>query len=413
MTWLRRLAERIALGACTLSLLAGVPDAAGTVHFGKSHALVIGISEYANTAWPSLTYAEKDARAIATFLRRQDFRVIELYNAEATRAAIIGAMEDVLPGRIGKGDRVVLFYSGHGHTRNFEGVDYGYIVPHDAGPGTGSMIAMDTLNTWSQKISAARHQLFLMDACFGGLLAPKASAMPSVARDHPAYIREIVRRDARQYLTAGGRDQQVLDGGPKGYSYFTGYLLEALQDGFGDIDGDGYITASELASYLIPRATNRYQTPGAGTLPGHGLGDFVFAAPGAGGSRPSGDMAEEDRTKGAPQSAGLPPSDMSSSGAAPGGPATRGPGVADIVAERTDEARLAMQRLLRESGQGMLSTAHVRQFRILRVIEDDRERALLEIEYYAVNRLAKVYKLDRTIVDARLEDGRIVFKDAP
>lgn len=396
----------IAVGALILTGIPG-PGRAAALDFPESHALVIGISDYADPAWPRLSFAEKDARAMAAFLQRQGFRVLQLYNAEATRAAILDALEEGLPARIGEGDRVVLFYSGHGHTRSFSGVDYGYIVPHDAGATTGSMIAMNTLNTWSHKIADARHQLFLMDACFGGLLAPKASAMPSVARDHPDYIREIVRRSARQYLTAGGRDQQVLDGGPKGYSYFTGYLLEALEDGLGDIDGDGYITASELAGYLIPRATNRYQTPGAGTLPGHGLGDFVFRVATTEAARPPRLPADKKPAEEVAEPVKGPPGETTTA-SLPGS----GPSIADIVAERPDEARLAIQRLFRQGSYGALSTANVRQFRIVRTITDGRERALLEVQYYAENKLTKFYRLDRMTVAAHLEDGLIVFEEA-
>lgn len=403
------------LAAVLILLVAG--SALAAEGFRRSHALVIGISDYARPEWPDLTFPEKDARAMEAFLRGQGFEVTALYNGQATRSAIITALEEELPHRIGAGDRVVLFYSGHGHTRSFANVDYGYLVPHDAGRGTGSMIAMDTLNTWSQKIAAARHQLFLMDACFGGLLAPKASAMPSISPDHPDYITEIARRDARQYLTAGGRDQQVLDGGPKGYSYFTGYLLEALQDGFGDLDGDGYITASELTSYLIPRATNRYQTPGAGTLPGHGLGDFVFRAPGGAAARRTADAGLGDEaTKGAPQTAALPPADVQADDDAPAkaqpdtGPATSGPTVGELVQARSDQTRDAMQRLLRQTGYGKLATASVRQVKLVRVLADGPARARLELRYYAVNMRTRDSLTDTVIVDARLDDDRLVFE---
>jgi hypothetical protein len=82
-------------------------------------------------------------------------------------------------------------------------------------------------------------------------------------------------------ITAGGKDQQVLDTGPGGHSYFVDLLLEALRDGRADTNGDGYITFNELAAYLIPRASNNLQTPSAGILPGHGAGEYIFKVPGA------------------------------------------------------------------------------------------------------------------------------------
>jgi hypothetical protein len=394
-------------------LLAAVPGSAETELDGtRSHAVVIGIGDYAEPVWPDLTHPVKDARAVAGFLRGRGFEVVTLYDAAATRTAILTVLEDVLPERVRPGDRVVLYYSGHGHTRSFAGQDYGYLVPHDAGAGTGSMLSMDTLSAWSRKMAAARHQLFLMDACFGGLLAPKAAPMPAVDPDHPDYIQEILRRDARQYLTAGGRDQQVLDGGPSGYSYFTGYLLEALQDGFGDLDGDGYITASELASYLVPRATNPYQTPGAGTLPGHGLGDFVFRRPDADGRAPRPSRGETSGgAKGRPQQAELPP------GTAPGVPDRppepgSGAGLAALVAARSDETRQALQRLVRRTAYGALSTARLTTVDLVETLQDGPDSALLELGYHAVNKRTRDRFNETIRVRVRLEDGRLVFERA-
>jgi formylglycine-generating enzyme required for sulfatase activity len=95
----------------------------------------------------------------------------------------------------------------------------------------------------------------------------------------PNYLKEITRRKARQIITAGGKDQIVLDGGPYGHSVFTGSILEAIKEGLADFNGDGYITYAELVSYLVPAATNPYQTPAPAYLPGHGSGEFVFRSP--------------------------------------------------------------------------------------------------------------------------------------
>jgi WD40 repeat protein len=92
-------------------------------------------------------------------------------------------------------------------------------------------------------------------------------------------LNNITGRVAREVITAGGKDQQVLDGGPNGHSYFVDYLLEALADGMADTNGDGYITFSELSSYLIPRASNRQQTPAFGVLSGHQAGEYLFRSP--------------------------------------------------------------------------------------------------------------------------------------
>lgn len=247
--------------------------------YANSYAVVIGVSRYPSPTWPDLDFARKDAEGMARYLRGQGFEVVELYDEKATRAAIVGAMEDNLAARLQPGDRTLVFFSGHGETKTYGGVDYGYIVPYDGSESAATLISMDQLRALAEKMGAAKHQLFIMDACYGGQFAQKAS-VAGISPRHPDFIREVARRPARQFITAGGKDQQVLAGGPKGYSYFTGFLLEALDEGLGDLNGDGYVTWSELAAYLVPRATNAYQTPGFGTMPGHGLGEFLFQAPG-------------------------------------------------------------------------------------------------------------------------------------
>ncbi|MFL6451251.1 MAG: hypothetical protein ACJ746_26775 [Bryobacteraceae bacterium] len=72
--------------------------------------------------------------------------------------------------------------------------------------------------------------------------------------------------------------QEVLDTGANGHSVFTNALLEGLS-GAADFNRDGYITFAELDSYVIPRASNRFQTPATGVLPGNAGGEFVFTSP--------------------------------------------------------------------------------------------------------------------------------------
>ena len=77
-------------------------------------------------------------------------------------------------------------------------------------------------------------------------------------------------------LTAGGANEQVADNGPNGHSIFTWTLLQGLE-GRADLNGDGIITASELAAYVSPSVSAlSKQTPAFGSLPGSEGGEFIF-----------------------------------------------------------------------------------------------------------------------------------------
>jgi tetratricopeptide (TPR) repeat protein len=266
----------IALACCFAFL--SLPGRVNAQFFDHSYAIVIGIDNYEfASAWKPLSYAVKDAKAMTDLLRVQGFTVIPLYNAQASKQAILSAMQDDLAPKLDSGDRVLVFFAGHGKAEELGDEQRGYIVPYD-GKGSGSsLISMDEIQEQSSYMGKARHQLFILDSCYGGLLAATRDSIvdPGV----PDYLKVVASRIARQVLTAGGKDQEVLDSGPNGHSIFMDALLEGILDGLADLNGDGYITFQELVAYITWRAHNKYQTPAEGVLPHHQGGEFLFKNP--------------------------------------------------------------------------------------------------------------------------------------
>lgn len=245
--------------------------------YANSWAIVIGIDDYPK--WPRLQYAVRDARGVRqTLIDKFAFapeRVITLENAAATRTGILAAFHDRLAhGGVQKNDRIFVFFAGHGATRRLSsGRDLGYIVPFDSDPTqfATDAIPMTEIQNIAESLTA-RHALFVMDACYSGLGLTRGGGAG-------AFLRDNARRIGRQMLTAGGADQLVSDGGPNGHSVFTWTLLQGL-NGKGDLNGDGLITATELAAYVAPAvASVSNQTPAFGSLPGSEGGDFVFELP--------------------------------------------------------------------------------------------------------------------------------------
>jgi tetratricopeptide (TPR) repeat protein len=246
--------------------------------YHDSWAAIIGIDDYVN--WQKLQYAAHDAQGVKDLLiQKYSFKpdhVFTLLNGEATRQNILSLLGDKLgdPKMVQREDRVLVFYAGHGATRKLaSGRELGYIIPVDAGLTNyeGSAISMTNFQDISEAIPA-KHLLFIMDSCYSGLALTRGGGMlPS-----QNYLNEISRREARQMFTAGGADQQVADNGPNGHSVFTWTLLQGL-DGRADLNGDGVITASELAAYVAPAVSAlSHQTPAFGNMPGTEGGDFIF-----------------------------------------------------------------------------------------------------------------------------------------
>jgi len=245
--------------------------------YANSHALVIGINEY-ETASP-LRYAVSDAQAIGRALKDDfDFsaeNVCLLVDKEATRSAILNSFLSFASGKTDSNDRVVVFFAGHGYTVPSRRGEVGFLVPYDGDSrNLASLIRWDEL-TRNAGLVDAKHILFLMDACYGGLAITRALKPGSMR-----FLKDMLLRYARQVLTAGKADEVVADlGGPlPDHSVFTGHLLEGLAGKAAD--SEGVLSANGLMAYvyqMVGRDSDSQQTPHFGYLDGDG--DLIFSAP--------------------------------------------------------------------------------------------------------------------------------------
>lgn len=254
-------------------------DGASTVNtpgYNCSHALIIGINKYSNVS--PLGYAVNDAKEVSTFLQEQfDFprdNVILLLDGDATRSAIHKAFLSFSGDATQEDDRLLVFFAGHGHTQRSRRGDVGYLVPSDGDPSElSTLIRWDTLTSDADMI-AAKHVLFIMDACYGGLAVTRALP-PGASR----FLKDMLSRVARQVLTAGKANEVVADlGGPRpDHSVFTGHFLDAID---GAAESQGIITANGVMAYVYQQVScdpNSEQTPHYGYLMGDG--DFIFNPP--------------------------------------------------------------------------------------------------------------------------------------
>ena len=134
-----------------------------------------------------------------------------------------------------------------------------------------SLIRWDELARNAELIRA-KHVLFVMDACYGGLMLQRYLSPGSMR-----FAVDMLTRYSRQVLTGGKADQVVADsGGPRaGHSIFTGHLLDALEGAA--TKPDGILTANGVMAYVYDRVSKDYhsnQSPHFGYLDGDG--DFIF-----------------------------------------------------------------------------------------------------------------------------------------
>lgn len=238
--------------------------------YDEHFALIIGINKYNNL--PNLEYAVNDAKAIKDVLinnfKYKEENIKILIDEQATHDNIMDEYYNLIKDTA-TNDSVIVFFAGHGSTYPSIHKDKGFLVPCD-----GTETKMNTLISWDRLISdseliKAKHIFFIMDACYSGL---------ALLRGNPSkrFLKDMVRRQARQVLTAGKADQTVKDSGAQSNnSIFTGYLLKALN---GEAKTEqGVICASSVMNYVYNKVANdpnSRQTPGYGTILGEG--DFIF-----------------------------------------------------------------------------------------------------------------------------------------
>jgi hypothetical protein len=241
----------------------------------NSFALVIGINSYVSAR--PLRYARQDAEGIAGVLQsRFAFpadKITLLLDHDATRDRVASSFL-TYRSTTGPDDRLVVFFAGHGYTTRARRGEVGYLVPVDGDAShLASLIRWDEL-VRNADLIPAKHILFLMDACYGGLMLTRALPAGSAR-----FLRDTLQRHSRQVLTAGKEDEPVADeGGPRpGHSIFTGHLLNGLE---GDAPAlDGILTANSIMAYVFDRVSRDIlsrQSPHYGFLDGDG--EFIFAA---------------------------------------------------------------------------------------------------------------------------------------
>ena len=241
--------------------------------YSGSYALLIGESKYTN-GWQSLGSIPGELVQVEEVLISQGFRVEKSLNlnAEKLNKRFETFINDY---GLDENNRLLFFYSGHGHTRK----DKGYIVPTDAAnPNLDEKeflkkaVGMNQILTWARKIEA-KHVLFLFDSCFSGAVF-KAKNLSKI----PRQISQAAEEPVRQFITAGSAEETV-----PAKSVFTPAFIDALRFGWGDLYKDGYITGQELGLYLKSKVPEHIeQTPQYGKIKDYELsrGDFVFISGG-------------------------------------------------------------------------------------------------------------------------------------
>lgn len=282
--------------------------------FRESHAAIVGIDAYEGGI-ATLKSAVADARAVADTLGGEHgYRVERRLDATASLAALLELFEGELPRRVGEGDRLFVYFAGHGIARDGRsqkrgtGGPEGYLLPSDARPADPSTwLGMDRLREALDALPC-RHLLVVLDCCFAGSFrwAATRSFVPVAALTDSQYER-FLTATAWQALTSAAHHEKAFDVLPGqsdlrdghsavapssdrpavvSHSPFAAALLAGLagaaDSARGGFETDGIITATELSQYIHEELVQAgaVQTPGLWPLKPDSTGEYVFIHPG-------------------------------------------------------------------------------------------------------------------------------------
>ncbi len=225
--------------------------------YDKSRALVIGIEQYAQAQ--SVPGAVEEAKLVAQAFRQLGFEeIIELYNKDATSRRLHQALTDIFTRKVERKGRVVVFFAGHtGIVRDSKGRDQGYFVPADAQINKAAKsLTIETFREFTRR-SPSKHTLLITTARVRPWEAPALQPVsPERETDPEARAVQVIARADEERADKMGEKTP-----------FVQALLTGLS-GAADLNQNGWLTASELGSYLRQQA-------GAVSLRLDGDGDTV------------------------------------------------------------------------------------------------------------------------------------------
>ncbi|WP_298959405.1 caspase family protein [uncultured Roseibium sp.] len=245
-------------------------------------ALLIGVGDYPHLP-PSaqLIGPANDLRAMSSFLQSHwkftpsDIRILR--DKDATKNNILSSISGWLANQTSPGDRVVIYYSGHGShvpDRNGDeedGEDETF-VPYDYGRRGNVAEDMVLDDEIGKALSAlpGREVILIADSCHSGTINRdifgkepaneadvRARYLPfgSGARSVPQTSRteDPLARDAGSHITFSAALPHQLAWESRGYGIFTRNLIEGLSTGAADLNGNNRITSAELMNYIRPK----------------------------------------------------------------------------------------------------------------------------------------------------------------
>ncbi len=233
------------------------------VSIPRSYALVIGIAKYKNLPESAqLSFPNRDAEDMYTTLISAEGgqfpaeNVHKLIDEKATVENVRHELEVWLPSVTKDDDRVLIYFAGHG----FVSSGKAYLATYDVDLHNIANTAYP-MEKMGQQIGGkikGKWKVLVTDACHSGAITPES--------DRAQVTQTLLDLQKSLFSLTASRDREQSFESDKfggGHGVFTYYVVKGLQ-GEADTDGDGVVSADELAEYVhsnVRLATGAAQNP--------------------------------------------------------------------------------------------------------------------------------------------------------
>lgn len=229
------------------------------------YSIIIAIEKYRDKGIHKLSFIEADGKEFKSVLLQlghSETNTVYLLNDDATKTNIESELRNTLM-RLNDKDEFILFFSGHGFSKN----DHNYITTYDSKIGDleNTSISLQYIFNLIKKCKSKKNVLFL-DSCHSGL--PIDETMKDITSSMTD--QEMIDFFNESKYTIGfascKSDELSYTSPVLSHSIWTYHLIQALNGNEPKVISKGkFILASELQNYLsveVPKSVIKYRTTG-------------------------------------------------------------------------------------------------------------------------------------------------------
>ena len=206
-------------------------------------ALLIGVSQY-EAGLPPLAAAPKDVAAMLRVLQSSELGAFDEVKTlidpdlEAMQTAI-----DRLFQSCQKGDLGLLYFSGHGITDDSDRL---YLATRRTSKDTfrSTAVSASFIHGIMRDHSYQRQHVLILDCCYSGAFAEGWQAKGADVK-----LKSQLEVEGSVVLTSSTSTQKSYEDKEGELSLYTNYIVQGIESGAAESDGDGMISADELHEY--------------------------------------------------------------------------------------------------------------------------------------------------------------------